>query len=232
MSRGAREPAGAKAGGDPGAARPAPESANSALALPRGVDVVLALLDVAIAVGRKAGGFCALLALGWLYLRLLVLGGSARSLFPGASDPALHQTLWTALLLIMAQGWDIPLDEIAAHWTRLRGRRAPSRQGRASPRPRTGLARLAERVVKRLGRFMDLAVALANKIGALAVLVTLGVLAARVLAGATARDLYPDAADPGASMLADVCVSLVVLGWWATPFEQIARFWRRLRDPA
>ncbi len=228
MSRGASERAAAEPGNSPCAA---PEGAG--FALPRGVAVVFALLDFVIAVGRKLGGFCALLMLGWLYLRILAFGESARAMYPGANDPDLHLTLWTALLLIMAQGWDIPLDEIAAHWARF-GRwdaKKPLR-ARPPPRPATGLVRLVARVVKHLGRFMDLAVALANKLGALAVLGYLGFLVARILAGDTARDLYPNAADPGASLLADFCVSLVVLGWWATPFEQIVTFWRRLRQPA
>ena len=65
----------------------------------------LALLDLGIGTARKLAGFCALLALGWLYSRELLLGQSLHQIFPGAPDPDLRETLWVALLLIMAQGW-------------------------------------------------------------------------------------------------------------------------------
>ncbi len=203
----------------------------------------LSLLDFAIGVGRKAGGFCALLALGWIYFRLLVLGESVHQVHPSAADPDLRQTLWVALLLIMAQGWDIPTDQLAVYWARLHAH-LPGRSGRPrgdrSSRARAGLLttsgtlvkpwKLAEPVIIRLGRFMDVCVAIANKVGAFAVLCYLLFLAADfIFAGATVRGLYPAAADPWVSFLADLCVYVVVLGWWAMPFEQIAIFWRRLR---
>ena len=208
------------------------------------------LVDFTIALGRKVGGFCALLLLGWLYFRLLVLGQSPHQIYPDAADPDLRQTLWVALFLIMAQGWDIPTDQIIEHWTRARARWP--RRSSAPPEGRTGsrptsrprgrrtlphaAVRAAELVVARLElvaawleRLMDLCVAIANKVGALAALVYLIVLAERTLSGVTARAMYPPAADPVTSLLADICVYVVVLGWWATPFEQIATYWRRLR---
>lgn len=199
----------------------------------------LALLDFAIGTARKVAGFCALLALGWLYFRELALGQSLSQIFPGAPDPDLRQTLWVALLLILAQGWDIPTDHIVAHFEKV-ARRLPRR----SPAPRTrpaaastarrivGPVMIVEPVIVRLGRFMDLCVAVANKLGAFAVLVTMLFVAWRLtLGGETVRALYPAAADPRVDFLADLCVYVVVLAWWATPFEQIAFFWRRLREP-
>ena len=50
------------------------------------------------------------------------------------------------------------------------------------------------------------------------------------LGGRTIRALYPYAADPMVDFLADLCVYVVVLAWWATPFEQIVFFWERLRE--
>ncbi len=192
----------------------------------RGASLALACLDLVVAVGRKAGGFCALLSLGWLYFRILVLGTSLRDLYPNAADPDLRQTLWVVLLLIMAQGWDISSDEIAALWARLPRSRTPRGPG---VRARAGSWRRVESVVLHLGRFMDLCVAVANKVGAFAVLVTLLVLAGQVAGGASARALYPDAAEPQTALLADLCVCVLVLGWWATPFSTIAAFWHRWR---
>lgn len=197
--------------------------------------LVLVLLDLGIGAARKAAGFCALLALGWLYVRELVLGESLAAIFPGAADPDLTETLWVALLLILAQGWDVPADLIADHGRKLAEQMPqPSAQGRSTLATArdlvTPLVRLGEPVVTHLGRFMDLCVAVANKLGALAALVYLLVLAWQLtLAGRTVRSLYPGAPDPKVDLLADLCVYFVVLAWWATPFEQIARFWRRLR---
>lgn len=199
--------------------------------------LLLAALDFAIALGRKVGGFCALLTLGWIYFRLLVLGQTLHQLYPNAPDPDLRQTLWVALFLIMAQGWDIPTDRIAGHWMDLKALLAPSSAAPARRRRpakgRSAFARLRapfEPMVVHLGRFMDLCVALANKVGALAVLGYLAYLAWQFgVMGVTARRLYPAAHDPSVSLLADICVYVVVLGWWAMPFEQIVLFWRRLR---
>ena len=201
----------------------------------------LALLDLGIGTARKVAGFCALLALGWLYFRELALGESLHAIFPGAPDPDLRETLWVAVLLIMAQGWDIPTDPIARHFEKV-AQRLPN-LSRAAPRlaaSTSGMvgrlvgppARIIEPVVVRLGRFMDLCVAVANKLGAFAVLVYLLYFAWRLmLGGETVRSLYPRAADPRVDFLADLCVYVVVLAWWATPFEQIAFFWQRLRKP-
>ena len=91
---------------------------------------------------------------------------------------------------------------------------------------------IVEPVIVRLGRFMDLCVAVANRLGAFAVLVTTLINAWRLmLGGETVRELDPAAVDPHVDFLADLCVYVVVLAWWATPFEQIAFFWRRLREP-
>lgn len=201
----------------------------------------LALLDLGIGTARKVAGFCALLALGWLYFRELALGQSLHQIFPGAPDPDLRETLWVALLLIMAQGWDIPTDHIAAHFEKV-ARRLPHRRPAAAPHPvivsaASAMHRIVdpvmivEPVVVRLGRFMDLCVAVANKLGAFAVLVYMLVVAWQLtLGGQTVRSLYPAAADPRVDFLADVCVYVVVLAWWATPFEQIVFFWQRLRE--
>ena len=209
--------------------------------LARFVNLKLGLLDLVIALGRKVGGFCALLLLGWLYLRMLVLGRSPHQIYPDAADPDLRQTLWVALFLIMAQGWDIPTDRIVEHWALVKahwpGRRrmeqAPPRSRPAARQRWHAAWRAAEPaimpVIVWLERFMDLSVAVANKVGALAVLAYLAVLAWEGLSGVTARAMYPDAADPVVSLLADICVYVVVLGWWATPLEQIVEFWRRLR---
>ena len=91
----------------PEAAKPArdrapPEAAE--VALPRNVAFVLALPVVVIVSGRKVSGFCALLALGWLYFRILALRRSLFAAYPGAGNSDPRQTPWTALLLIMAQG--------------------------------------------------------------------------------------------------------------------------------
>lgn len=213
----------------------------------------LVALDLAVGLGRKAGGFVALLTLGWTYFRLLALGQSLHRLYPHAPDPDLRQTLWVALLLVLAQGWDIPTDRLAADWQRLRGQLPgrPSAAAFASPgflslglpdigrhagaigaavRAPVAMAMApAAPVVVRLGRFMDLCVAIANKVGALAALAVLALLAWRMLAeGMDARALYPEARDPATSLLADLCVGVVVVGWWGMPIEQIAVFWRRL----
>ncbi len=201
----------------------------------------LGLLDLVIALGRKVGGFCGLLLLGWLYVRLLVLGHSPHRIYPDAADPDLRQTLWVALFLIMAQGWDIPTDTIIEHWVAVKARWPTNQRAKRVPSPSSPAARRRWHVVWRaagptvvpiitwLERFMDLCVAIANKVGALGVLVYLTFLAWEGLCGVTARAMYPDAADPVVSLLADVCVYVVVLGWWATPLEQIALFWRSLR---
>ena len=207
----------------------------------------LALLDLGIGTARKVAGFCALLALGWLYFRELALGQSLHQIFPGAPDPDLRETLWVALLLILAQGWDIPTDHITAHFEKV-ARRLPRRLTPMSPTsppsPRramvsaasamhriVGPVRIVEPVVVRLGRFMDFCVAIANKLGAFAVLVYMVFVAWQLaLGGQTVRSLYPAAADPRVDFLADLCVYVVVLAWWATPFEQIAFFWQRLRE--
>lgn len=202
----------------------------------------LALLDLGIGTARKVAGFCALLALGWLYFRELALGESLHAIFPKAPDPDLHETLWVALLLILAQGWDIPTANIASLFGNVAGR-FPRRPPHAAPNPvAAGAAtamrlvveppvRLVEPVVVRLGRFMDLCVAVANKLGAFAVLVAMALLAWQLtLGGRTIRALYPYAADPMVDFLADLCVYVVVLAWWATPFEQIVFFWERLRE--
>ena len=202
----------------------------------------LELLDLAIGTMRKVAGFCALLALGGLYFRELALGESLHAIFPKAPDPDLRETLWVALLLILAQGWDIPTDHIAAHFEKV-ARRLPRRSPAATARPMMASAtsamhrivdpvRLVEPVVVRLGRFMDLCVAIANKLGAFAVLIYMLFVAWQLtLGGETVRSLYPAASDPNVDFLADLCVYVVVLAWWATPFEQIAFFWRRLREP-
>ena len=201
----------------------------------------LALLDLGIGTARKVAGFCALLTLGGLYFRELVLGESLHQIFPGAADPELRETLWVALLLIMAQGWDIPTDHIAAHFEQV-ARRLPHRRPAASPHPVMASAASAmhrivdpvmivEPVVVRLGRFMDLCVAIANKLGAFAVLLYMLFVAWQLtLGGGSVRSLYPAATDPFVDFLADLCVYVVVLAWWATPFEQIAFFWGRLRE--
>ena len=195
------------------------------------------LLDFAIGFARKVAGFCALLTLGWTYFRLLVLGVSLHQMFPTAPDPDLRQTLWVALLLIMAQGWDIPTDALAAYWQRLQEHVPMSRSARADPTAptppgpadRRGLRPAVEPIVVHLGRFMDLCVAVANKVGAFAIFVYLLYLAEQILwAGTTVRQMYPAAQDPTVSFLADLCVYVVVLGWWATPFDQIKIFWQRL----
>ncbi len=197
--------------------------------------ITLHLLDFVIALGRKVGGFCALLALGWIYFRFLVLGHGFARIHSGAPDADLRQTMWVALLLIMAQGWDIPTDQIVAHWRDMRACLPPPRWAKPTaapagrPQRRAPLA-FAAPVVVHLGRFMDLCVAIANKVGAFAVLLNLLFLAEQfAFAGANVRAMYPTAVDPTVSFLADVSVYVVVLGWWAMPFEQIAIFWRRLR---
>ena len=202
----------------------------------------LAILDLGIGTARKVAGFCALLALGWLYFRELALGQSLHQIFPGAPDPDLRETLWVALLLILAQGWDIPTDHIAAHFEKV-ARRLPFRPPPAASQHRVMVSaasamhrfvdpvRRVEPVVVRLGRFMDLCVAIANKLGAFAVLVYMLFVAWQLtLGGKTVRSLYPAAADSCVDFLADLCVYVVVLAWWATPFEQIAFFWQRLRE--
>ena len=195
------------------------------------------LLDFTIAFARKVAGFCALLTLGWTYFRLLVQGVSLHQMYPTALDPDLRQTLWVALLLIMAQGWDIPTDALAADWHRLREHFPRSRAARQDPTALTppkpakgwGLRRAVEPIVVHLGRFMDLCVAIANKVGAFAIFLYLLYLAEQILwAGTTVRQMYPAAQDPTVSFLADMCVYVVVLGWWATSFDQIRIFWQRL----
>ena len=207
--------------------------------LARPANLKLSLLDVVIAVGRKTGGFVALLTLGWVYFRLLVLGHTLHQIYPDASDPDLRHTLWVALLLIMAQGWDISFDQIALDWTRLQAQLPSTPRGdlpllaRSAVRGASALWAGLEPTVTRLGHFMDLCVALANKVGALAVFGYLMFLAEQFwLYGASVREMYPTAADPTVSFLADLCVYVVVLGWWATPFAQIKLFWERLRLPA
>ena len=203
----------------------------------------LSLLDFTIAVARKVAGFCALLTLGWIYFRMVVLGASLHQIYPTASDPDLRHTLWVALLLVMAQGWDIPTDALADYWARLHGHFPRSGQDPAprlsraaeltSPAALGGLRPVVEPIIIHLGRFMDLCVAIANKVGAFVIFVYLFYLAEQVFwAGTTARQMYPAAEDPTVSFLADICVYVVVLGWWATPFEQIRMFWQRLRSPA
>ena len=49
------------------------------------------------------------------------------------------------------------------------------------------------------------------------------------MAGISIREMYPKAIDPTVSLLADLGVDFLVLGWWATSFEQIKDFWRRFR---
>lgn len=200
-----------------------------------------ALLDLGIGTARKVAGFCALLALGWLYFRELALGHSLHQIFPGAPDPDLRETLWVGLLLILAQGWDIPTDHIAAHFEKV-AKWLPRRSKATSSHPVVVSAASAmhrivnpvmivEPVVVRLGRFMDLCVAIANKLGAFAVLVYMIFVGWQLtLGGMTVRRLYPYAADPRVDFLADCCVYVVVLAWWATPFEQIVFFWQRLRE--
>ncbi len=199
----------------------------------------LVLLDLAIGLARKTGGFVALLTLGWTYFRLLALGQPLAVLYPGAPDPDLRQTLWVALLLILAQGWDIPTDRLAADWQRLREQlpaRAPTigfglgALGSAARTPVVLVVAPVAPVVVRLGRFMDLCVAIANKLGALAALAVLLLFAWQMgVEGLDARALYPQAHDPAVSLLADLCVAVVVLGWWGMPLGQVAVFWRRLR---
>ena len=198
----------------------------------------LCLLDFGIGLGRKVAGFVALLTLGAIYFRMLVLGQSMPEVFSGSPDPELRDALYTALLLILAQGWDIPTDQLAIYWARLHARlpaRPASMRVGAMPqgvvRPWQASRGMIEPLVVRCGRIMDLWVAIANKVGALAVLGHLGVLALQLeWSGLTLRELYPTAADPEVSLLADICVYAVVLSWWAMPFEQIGIFWRRLRD--
>ena len=195
----------------------------------RSARFALHLLDFSIALGRKVAGFCALLTLGWFYFRLLFLGHGLERIHPGAPDPDLRQTLWVALLLITAQGWDIPTDQIAAYWREMRACLPPRPAWPALTREGASPFGLAAPVVVHLGRFMDLCVAIANKLGAFAVLVYILFLAEQFgVAGATVKEMYPAAADPTVSFLADLSVYVVVLGWWAMPFEQIAIFWRRL----
>lgn len=201
----------------------------------------LAVLDLGIGTARKIAGFCALLALGWLYFRELVLGESLHSIFPTAPDPDLRETLWVALMLILAQGWDIPTAHIASNFGNVADRLPHRPDHLASSAMAAGAAsavrlvvqppkRFVEPIVVWLGRFMDLCVAIANKLGALAVLVAMAVLAWQLLLGGrTIRAIYPDAVDPQVDLLADLCVYVVVLAWWAMPFEQIVVFWKRLR---
>lgn len=196
----------------------------------------LALLDFVIGLGRKVAAFCALLTLGWTYFRILFLGHSLHQLYPDAPDPELRQTMWVALLLIMAQGWDIATDQLEVYWVRLRSHLPPPRRSsqveqtrRPLPGVLAGPREAIEPLVVHLGRFMDLCVAVANKVGAFAVLVYLIMLGVQFWSGATIRQMYPNAADPAVSFLADLAVYVVVLGWWAMPFEEIERFWLRLR---
>lgn len=206
-----------------------------------GGGLAIDLLDFVVALARKVGGFCALLTLGWIYFRQLALGESLHQIFPGASDPDLRQTMYVALFLIMAQGWDIPVDEIVVYGSRLRARLPASATPSPGARRHPLLAilvpaaeaswRTVEPVVARLGCFMDLCVAIANKVGALAVLAFLVILAKQVWwDGSSVQQMYPGAADPTISLLADLCVYVVVLGWWAMPMRQIRIFWHRLRE--
>ena len=202
----------------------------------------LSVIDLFIALARKVAGFCALLTLGWIYFRILVLGASLHQVYPTSPDPDLRHALWVALLLVLAQGWDIPTEQLAEHWKRLRSHVvrpdtissdfAWNDDGAlSSDCGELGLvSRLIEPVVIHLGRFMDLCVAVANKVGAFAIFIYLLFLAEQFgCAGETVRKLYPTAQDPAVSFLVDMCVYIVVLGWWATPVEQIRLFWRRLR---
>lgn len=211
-------------------------------ALFRLASLKLSLLDFIIALGRKIAAFCALLTLGWIYFRLLALGQTPHQVYPDAADPELRHTLWVALFLIMAQGWDIPTDEILRHWAHMlshlpagggRSRGAHRRLPQRLVAPGLRAWRMIEPMIAWLGRFMDLCVAIANKVGALAVLFYLVYLTEQLWwAGVPLRQMYPTAADPMVSLLADLCVYVVVLGWWAMPFERIGIFWRRLRGPA
>ncbi len=216
-------------------AQQAPGSRKAGRAVAAAARFKLDLLDFVVALARKVGGFCALLTLGWIYFRELALGQSLQEIFPGAADPDLRQTMWVALFLIMAQGWDIPVDEIAVYVSRLRTRfpqAASARRAAREPLLRPAAAwRMIEPVVTRLGRFMDLCVAIANKVGALAVMIFLCVLAKQLWwDGMSLRQMYPTATDPMVSLLADLCVYVVVLGWWAMPMEQVRIFWHRLKE--
>jgi len=202
--------------------------------------LALSLLDVTIACGRKVAGFCALLWLGWLYLRILGFGQTLHQIYPDAADPDLRQTLTVAFCLILAQGWDVPTDHIAEHWASVSTCLPQRPQGPLDRhRPLATVERFHRMLVAslspsvtRLGRFMDLCVAIANKGGALAALGCLAFVAEQFgWAGITVREMYPTAADPVVSLLADLCVYVVVLSWWAMPFDQIRIFWHRLRAP-
>lgn len=190
-------------------------------------------LDFGIALGRKMAGFWALLTLGWMYFRQLALGESLHHMFPGTSDPDLRQTMWLALLLILAMGWDIPNDQIAIYWGRFHDK-LPGGVLDMPDVPLPWAVRLwamIEPVVRRLGCVMDLCVAVANKVGALVVIGYMGYIAWRLgIDRSSLRSMYPEAADPTVSLLADLCVYVVVLAWWAMPMEQITLFWRKLRQ--
>ncbi len=194
----------------------------------------IALLDFTIGLARKVAGFGALLALGWMFLSLLILDESLRQVFPGAADPALRATLYMAVFLVLAQGWDIPTPQLVGYWRTLRAYLPVRERSAGGHRPRriVPLIDAVEPVVAHLGRFTDLVVAVSNKLGALAVLGSLFYLAERLwLAGVSLREMYPTATDPTVSLLADLGVDLLVLGWWATSFEQIGAFWRSFRYP-
>ena len=78
-----------------------------------------ALLDLTIGTARKVAGFCALLALGRLYLRELALGQSCLRSSSARPIAIFGRYCGRAAALILAQDWDIPTDHIAAHFEKV-----------------------------------------------------------------------------------------------------------------
>ncbi len=199
--------------------------------LGRAVAVTLAVLDVTIGIGRKLGGAYALVALAVLFVQLLVLGETPRQLFPGTTDPALRLSLSTALFLVLAQGWDVPGQQLARDWARLRAH-LPRGAGNLALRQRSAALAGIKPVVARLAALLDLGVAVSNKAGALAAFGSLACLGLHLATGTTLRAMYPGAVDPTLSLAADLGVDVLVLGWWSTSVAQIDALWRRVRTPS
>ena len=196
-------------------------------AVKRDAGFALALLDVTIGVGRKLGGFCALVALAVMFARVFLLGETPRQLYPDAADPALRMTFATLTCLVLAQGWDFAPARIAADWVRLRAY-LPSMPA-AAPLPALPMQG-AVRLARRCAALLNAGVAASNKAGALGAFASLGWLGLRVASGTSLRALYPGAPDPALSLAADLAVDLLVLGWWSTSFAEIVAPWRRFRQ--